>query len=275
MNRVIISGVLALGVCFSGLLAQKPPQPKSKGEVEALQAVFGAQDPDAKIKAAENVMVKYKDTEFKPILLLMIAQIYQSKSDTDNAILYGEQVLQADAHNYQAKVLLAETYALRTKEFDLDKDEKLAQVEKYANGAIEDVKNASKPNPNLTDEQWDAAKKDLTAQAHQALGLAAMIRKKLDVAISEFKTAVETASSPDPATQVRLASVYDMTGKYDDALAILDKLMAQPDLHPAIRQFAQAERVRALQGKGGGAKPATPPAPAAPAAPPAPPAPKP
>ena len=58
---------------------------------------------------------------------------------------------------------------------------------------------------------------------------------------------------------MRLASAYNAAGKYDEALPILDKLMAQPDLHPAIRQFAQAERVRSIQGKGGGAKPATPP----------------
>jgi len=34
------------------------------------------------------------------------------------------------------------------------------------------------------------------------------------------------------------------------------------DLHPSIRQFAQAEKVRATQMKSGGAKPAAPPAPA-------------
>jgi hypothetical protein len=43
------------------------------------------------------------------------------------------------------------------------------------------------------------------------------------------------------------------------------------DAHPTIKQFAQAEKVRATQVKAGGAKPAAPAAsPAAPAAPPAP-----
>src|SRR5205085_5261045 len=99
----------------------------------------------------------------------------------------------------------------------------------------------------------------------QALGMSAMIRKKWDVAIAELKTAVETSAKPDPATHVRLASAYAAAGKYDEALAILDKLMAQTDLNPAIRQFAQAERVRAMQGKGA-LKPAAPPAAAAPPA---------
>jgi tetratricopeptide (TPR) repeat protein len=118
----------------------------------------------------------------------------------------------------------------------------------------------------MTDDQWNSAKKDYVARAHQALGLSAMIRKKWDVSIAEFKTAIESSDKPDPATQVRLASAYDAAGKYDEALAILDKLMAQTDLHPSIRQYAQAERVRAMQGKGAGAKTAAPATPAAPAA---------
>jgi tetratricopeptide (TPR) repeat protein len=272
MKRVIISGVLALTMGLAGLVAQKQLQPKSKGELEALQAAFGAQDPTAKIQACENVLTKYADTQFKPILLLMIAQSYQQKGDADNAQIYAERVLkEGDPANYQAKIMLAELIAQRTKEFDLDKDEKLAQVDKYANGAIEDLKTAQKPNPQLPDDQWEAVKKDMTAQAYQALGMGAMLRKKYDVAITDFKTAVDVASTPDAATEVRLASAYNAAGKYDDAIAMLDKVMAAPNVHPAIKQFAQAERVRAMQGKGA-VKPAAPAAP--PAAPPAP-APKP
>jgi hypothetical protein len=33
--------------------------------------------------------------------------------------------------------------------------------------------------------------------------------------------------------------------------------MAMPDLHPSIRQYAQAEKVRATQLKSGGSKPAS------------------
>jgi tetratricopeptide (TPR) repeat protein len=253
-----MSGILALAT-VSSLAAQKV---KSKGEADALQAVFKTTTADERIKAAENCLIKYADTEFKPLLLLTIAQSYQMKGDNDNVIIYGERVLkEGDPKSYEALLMLAEAYAQRTREFDLDKEEKLAKVDKFANDAIEAIKIAAKPNPSVTDDQWNAAKKDYTARAHQALGLSAMLRKKWDVAITEFKAAVEGGSQPDPAMQVRLASAYDAAGKYDEALAILDKVMAQADVHPSIKQFAQAERVRAMQGKGAGAKPATPPAP--------------
>ena len=82
-----------------------------------------------------------------------------------------------------------------------------------------------------------------------------MARKNYDVAAKEFGTAVSTAANPDPATMVRLAQAQNLAGKPDDALATIDKLNAIPDLHPQIKQVAQAERVRAIQAKGGGAKP--------------------
>ena len=63
---------------------------------------------------------------------------------------------------------------------------------------------------------------------------------------------------------VRLGQAYNAAGKPDEAIAILDKVMADTNVHPQIRQVAQAERVRAIQAKGSGAKP-----PAAPAAAPA------
>jgi predicted negative regulator of RcsB-dependent stress response len=97
------------------------------------------------------------------------------------------------------------------------------------------------------------------AQAHQALGFAAAVRKNFDGAISELKLAIEEV--PDPIAMVRLAQVYNQAGKPDDALALLQNVMAMDNLHPAIRQFAQAERVRATQLKSAGAKPPSPQAP--------------
>src|SRR5439155_18539602 len=105
MKRVILGGALALSaVC--GLLAQKP---KSQKEVEALQAVFKTTTADERIAAAQNVLIKFADTEFKPLMLLTIAQAYQMKGDTDNVIIFAEHVLkEGDPKNYEAMLMLAE-----------------------------------------------------------------------------------------------------------------------------------------------------------------------
>jgi tetratricopeptide (TPR) repeat protein len=264
MKLLRLAGLLALIFSLTSLMAQKQPQPKSQKEVEALQVMFSAQDPDARIKAAENLLSKFADTEFKSIALYLEAVSYEQKNDFEKMVIFAELTLKADPKNYASMLMLAGGIAKRARENDLDLNEKLAQVDTYAKSALEALQDAQKPNPQVTDEQWAAAKKDYVAQAHEAFGLAAMLRKKHDVAIAEFKQAVEGAATPDPATMVRLGQAYNAAGKHDDAIAILDKVMAVADVHPQIKQFAQAERVRAIQAKGGGAKPANPPAAPAP-----------
>jgi len=260
MNRLLLAGLLALVSGLAGLMAQKQPQPKSQKELDAVKAVFEAQTPDARITAAENLLLKFADTEFKPIALYLEAASYEQKNDFEKMVIFAERTIEADPKNYASMLMLAGGIAKRARENDLDLNEKLAQVDKYAKNALDALKDAQKPNPQLPDEQWAATKKDYVASAHEAYARSAMLRNKYDVAISEFKQSIEGAATPDPATMVRLAQAYNLAGKYDDAIAILDKVMAGADVHPQIKQFAQAERVRAIQAKGAGAKPPAPPA---------------
>jgi len=247
MKQMIVSGVLALAVVMPGLMAQ--PKVKFQGEGEALQAMFNAQTADARIAACENVLTKFPATEFKAIALYFEASSYEQKGDYDHTVVFGERTLEADPKYYQAMLMLALNIAQHTKEFDLDKADKLAQISKYAHGALDLLKDAPKPNPSITDDQWTEAKKEFAAQAHAALGMAAAVDKKYDVAESEFKTSLAATDKPEPSTLVRLGKVYSDETKYDDAIAQYEKVMAIPDVNPTIRQIAQAERVRAIQKK--------------------------
>jgi tetratricopeptide (TPR) repeat protein len=249
MMKKVLSLTLGVLAAVSPVLwAQKQPQPKSQKEVEAIMAIQNAQDPDGRIAAVENLINKFADTEFKGFALYIATVSAQQKNDFEKMMLYGERTLEADPKNYATMLLMANAVAQRTREHDLDKEEKLGRAEKLANQGAELVKTATKPNPQLTDEQWAGAKKDFEAQAHEALGIVAMVRKKYDVAITELKTAVET--SQDLSTSVRLGQVYNMAGKHDEAIAVLDKVMATADAPAQIKQIAQAEKARAVQAKG-------------------------
>jgi tetratricopeptide (TPR) repeat protein len=92
----------------------------------------------------------------------------------------------------------------------------------------------------------------MQAELQNDLGLLAMKRKKLDVAITDFKLAVD--ADPEPAYQVRLAVALQQSGKNDEALAICDKLIADPQTHPTIKQLAQNVKRLATQAKGAGGK---------------------
>jgi tetratricopeptide (TPR) repeat protein len=236
----------------------KQPQVKSQKEAQAVMAIVNAQDPDARIKACNDLVTNFSDSEFKPLALYFAAVSYQQKNDYDHMVIYAERTLEADPNHYQAMLLLAQAIAMRTREFDLDREEKLKTAEGYANKALELLKTAPRPNPQITDEQWEEAKKDLAAQAHESFALADMARNQTDKAIEEFKTALSLSATPDPSTMVRLAAAFNKAEKYDDAMATLDKVLATPNLHPTIKQIAQAERNRSVQLKQKGAAPEQP-----------------
>lgn len=251
-----ITTLLFLGfACGVGLLFGQPkqPQPKSQKEVEAIQAMFATQEPDAQIKAAENLLQKFADTEFKALALFIEANAYQNKNDAENAIIFAERMLEVDKTSFQAgqaMIMVSKNLALRTREFDLDKEEKLGKAEKLANAAMEVVKVAPKPNPNIPDDQWEAARKDGLASAHEALALVAQNRKKNDVAVAEYKLAIDSPN-PDPSTMLRYASLLNTMQKYDEAIAMTDKILAQADLHPTIKDFATKEKDKATKAKAG------------------------
>jgi len=256
MKPMILTGILALAAGAAGLMAQaKQPAPKSPKELDAVKALFAAAQasPDQTIAAAESLITGFADTDFKEIALYFEARAYQQKNDLVKAQVYGERVLEVNPKNYQTTLMLGEVIAQGVRENDLDKEEKLAKAEKYLTDTVENLKTAAKPNPQMTDKDWDDAKQQMTAEAHSGMGLAALARKKFDVAANEFKTAADM--DPQPAYLVREASALQSSGKNDEAIAMCDKVLADAQLHPAIKQVAQSVRAAAIKagGKAGGA----------------------
>jgi predicted Zn-dependent protease len=64
--------------------------------------------------------------------------------------------------------------------------------------------------------------------------LASLQKNKADDAIKEFQLAVDNDPDQD-AYGTRLANAYLSTGKKAEAIAICDKLLAKPNLHPQIK----------------------------------------
>jgi tetratricopeptide (TPR) repeat protein len=246
MRKRVFSCAVVFMIAAGFAAAQKV---KSKKEAEAVQAVQNAKTPDERVAAVDALITKFADTQFKSWALQMAADAEQRKGDTVKALVYAQSALDADANNYQAMLLMSGELARGTRENDLDKDEKLGKAEKLANDAIAAVNSAAKPNPSLTDAQWSDIKKDFVSQGHEDLGLIATVRKKTDVAVAEYKTAVDGASQPDPVVMARLAAAYNQAGNHDEAIAVATKVLAMSDASDAVKRFAQNEKTRAEQAK--------------------------
>lgn len=251
----LIKALAALAATLSFLPAQtaNPKQPQLKGpkEQEAVMAMFQAPDPDARIAAANNLITKFADSQYKATALYLTAFSYQQKNDSENTIIFAEKCLEADPKFFGAQIMIASSLASRTKEFDLDKEEKLGRAEKMAKAALELIPTAPKPNPQLPDDQWEGAKKDFAAQAHESLGMIAMVRKKYDDCATEFNFSVTNAATPDPAVMLRLASCQIKVNKLDEALANVDKALADPNAVPQVKAAATQLKMDINKAKAG------------------------
>lgn len=264
MNTRLIRRTILILIGTAALLvggkAQKPassaqkqspvaPQPKikSRKELEAIKAIMNAPDPNSRIKAVDDLITNFADTEFKAFALQVATVSAQQLNDYEKVMLYGERTLKVDPNNYTVMLAMALALSQKTREFDLDKQEKLNRATELANKALAVLKTAPRPNPQVTEKLWEAAKGDYRAQAHEALGMVAMDRKNYDTAVVEFKAAVDAESSSNPATKLRLAAAYNQQGNNDEAIATLDTILKNPKLHPTIRKIAERERVRAVQ----------------------------
>jgi tetratricopeptide (TPR) repeat protein len=245
--------VFKVFVLFAAAAALVVAQKKSKSdkETQAIQALQKAKTPDDTIAAAENLVTKFADTDFKSAALLAEAQAYEEKGDSIKALSNGRLAVEADPKNADALILVAIELAGHTRDGDLDKTDKLAEADKDIKAALDIIPTEAKPAPQVTDAQWEEVKKLSTARAHYSLGLIAMARKKPDVAASEYKMAVDGSPSPDPVWMIRLGVADNQAGKYDDAIAVLDKVLAIPDLNPQYKTVAQNNRADALKAKSG------------------------
>lgn len=264
-NIAALAGVV-LAISCSPAWAQKPKSPK---EAQAIMAVQVAKTPDERIQAIEKVLTDFADTDFKVPLLQMAIQTEQQKNDFAQTVFYCDRLLKADPNNAFALVTLASETARHTREFDLDKDEKLANVDKWAKDGIEAAKTMPKLRPDIADADWDGVRKDFQAQGYVAIGMADTLRKKYDAAADDYRKSLETEASPNPATMVRLAEVYMDSGKFDNASFTLDKAIATPNVPDQVKSIAEAMKGDVAKRKAAaGAKAATPaPAPAAAPAP--------
>ncbi len=249
---------LLVVIMMGAALAQQPPKqpaPKSQKEVEALMAIQNAPDPDARIKAAEDLLVKFRDTEFKEFALQMETLSHQQKNDFENMMIAGERTLEVNPDNVVVLLALATAIPQRTREHDLDKEEKLGKVEAWATKAQKLIPNLTKFNPAIPDEDWAGYKKSAMSQAHEALGLSAFVRKNYPKAEEAFKAAAEVSPQPEPTILYRLGMVYTAQNKFDDAIAALDKAIAAGGVKVGSKDLA-VEQKAAVQKAKDAAKPA-------------------
>lgn len=246
----------------------KMPQAKSQEEFKAYQEAAVATDPAQAEAAADAFAAKYKDSELRPLLYHRTLQLYQSANNADKAIEVGRKLLAIDPNDLAANVMVAQLLSERTRDTDLDKDERLAEAEKDAKKALELLNTGVLYTPP---DRVEGAKAMIKSMAYSSLGQIEAVKQDYKGAEDYYKQAIAVPGVPlDSITLLQYTLVLDKQRKYQEALAIANKAFDAAPAGSPVQNVVKQERDRLVKLASAGtpapaatpaATPATPPKP--------------
>jgi len=247
--------------------AKRPPQAKTQPEFDAYQAAIkNANDPAAIEKSADDFATKFPDSELRVLLYRAAMHAYQSANDAEKMADTAQKVLKIDPDDPEALIGGAEVIAERTRDTDLDKDQRLAEAQKDAQRALQTVDTDVAIPAGTPQEKIDAYKGFLRSSAYSVLGTIAFNQKNYVEAENQFRQSINALpSQPDPVVVLRLAIALDNQGKYPEALKEANRAVDLTQENTTAGTLARRERDRLVQLTGGSpaAPPSKPPAGAA------------
>ena len=237
VTTLVVLGLVAMAAAQAGTTSgttsgfqlstsqRKPPHAaKSAEEGKAYQAIVTNADPGAAEAAAKDFEAKYPQSELSGNLYLVLMDRYRQANNAEKTVEMGRKVLQFDAENPTALAMVANLLAERTRETDLDRDQRLAEAMKDAQHLLDTMDNWLATAPGITDEQAQGFKPLLSSLAHAAMGMVEDLRKNPAEAEKHYRTSVElNPAQPDPYTFYRLALAQDAQKKYAEALTAANR----------------------------------------------------
>src|SRR5882724_8677717 len=179
---------------------KRPPQAKTDAEfAEFNTAIANTNDPAAVEKAAEAFATKYPDSELRVLLYEAAMQSYQRANNADKMMEMGRKVLKIDPDEPTALVGVAQVLAEKTRDTDLDKDQRLDEAMKMAQKGIETVDTDVPIPPNTPQEQIDAYKGQLRSFAYSIIGTLEFKKDNFAAAETDLRKSIDAFSAqPDP-----------------------------------------------------------------------------
>lgn len=236
-----------MGLVAASLLAQAPAAQPSPEEAQAMQEIQSKPvatpaDAQARMSAIDGFVAKFPNSPLLGYAYSLAGEAAQGIQDSTKARFYYEKAIAADPTADYAMIMLGAEIANSTKEFDLDKKQKLERAEKLAKDAIELIGKRTK-HPQESQEQFETNNKGDISRAHMTLGLIAMANQQDEAAGKEFLIAAEA----DAMNLLRAGMAFNNAKKFDDANAALDKFIGIPNLPAQYKTMAENEKKRGDQ----------------------------
>jgi len=235
--------------------AKRPPQAKTQPEFDAYQAAIKNQNDGAAMeKSADDFAAKFPESELRVLLYRTAMHTYQAGNNAEKMAEMAQKVLKIDPDDPEALVGAAEVIAERTRDTDLDKDQRLAEAQKDAERALQTVDTDVAIPAGTPQERIDAYKGFLRSSAYSILGTLAFNQKNYAEAENQFRKSIDAfPAQPDPVVVLRLAIALDNQGKYPEALKEANRAVELTQENTSAGTLARRERDRLVQLTGGSA----------------------
>lgn len=225
---------------------KRPPKVNSQEEFTAYKAAMGVTDPAAQEKAADDFATKYPESELRPLLYKAVMQRYQQANNADKMLDTAKKILAVDGDDPEALVGVAQVIAERTRDTDLDRDQRLAEAKKNAEHALETI-DTDIPSSGYPPEQLATYKAFLRSEAYAVLGKLSSDAKNWTDAETNLRKSIDAfPQQVDSIAVLRLAVALDMQNKIPEALKYANQAVDLTKDHPdsGAGKAARAEQDR-------------------------------
>jgi len=231
---------------------KRPPQAKTQPEFDAWKAASANTDPAALEKAADDFATKFPDSELRILLYKNAMRLYQKTNNAEKTEAMGRKVLALDGDDPEALTQVAEVIAERTRESDIDRDQRYDEAIKMAQKALQTVDTDVSVPPGTPQDKLDAYKSGLRSQAYSTMGTIEYNKNNFAAAQTNFEKAIDAFPSDPYALDVlRLALSLDKQQKYPEALKVANRAVEMTQDNTPIGTPARRERDRLQQLTGG------------------------
>jgi tetratricopeptide (TPR) repeat protein len=202
---------------------KRAPAAKTTPEFEAYKAAVALTDPAATEKAAEDFATKFPDSELRVMVYKAAMREYYAANNGDKMMEMAQKALTFDADDPEALVGIAQVIAERTRDTDLDRDQRLAESKKDAERALVTI-DTDIPTSGYPPEKLADYKGFLRSEAYAVLGKLASDAKNWPEAETDLRKSIDALpQSPDSIAVLRLAVALDMQNKVPEALKYADQ----------------------------------------------------
>ena len=226
---------------------KRPPQAKTQPEFDAYKAAVALTDAAAQEKATTDFATKFPDSELRPVLYKAVLHAYQQANNADKMMEVAQKVLSYDPDDPEALLGVAQVLAERTRDSDLDKDQRLAEARKDAQRALVTV-DTDVPASGYPPEQLNAFKAFLRSDAYAILGTLDFNAKAWADAEGNLRKSIDAfPQQVDPIAVFRLSVALDMQNKYPEALKYANQAVDLTKEGTSAGDAARKEKDRVTQ----------------------------